>query len=82
MSVFPNPSSVGYINVNISNSAGVHSEGLIEVFDITGRIVNTERVNVEAQQQLQIETSNMPAGMYSISYTTNQTRITERFMVK
>ena len=82
MSVFPNPSSAGYINVNISNSAGVHSEGLIEVFDITGRIVNTERVIVEAQQQLQIETSNMPAGMYSISYTTNQTRITERFMVK
>ncbi|HKK40175.1 MAG TPA: fasciclin domain-containing protein, partial [Cryomorphaceae bacterium] len=82
LTIFPNPSSLGYINLNISNSANSASEGLIEVRDITGRSVKTARVAVEANQLLQIETTNIPAGIYTVSYTSGSERVTERFVIE
>ncbi|MEM9052831.1 MAG: fasciclin domain-containing protein, partial [Bacteroidota bacterium] len=82
MSVYPNPSNLGFINVNVSNNEGVATEGLIEVRDVTGRSITAQRVAIEANQTMQIETVSMPAGMYTVSYTTDQNRVTERFMVR
>ncbi|MCZ4410107.1 fasciclin domain-containing protein, partial [Cryomorphaceae bacterium 1068] len=82
MTVFPNPSNLGYINLRISNSENTASEGLLEIRDITGRSVASRRVVVEANQLLQVETNNMPAGMYTVSYTSGSERVTERFVVE
>jgi hypothetical protein len=82
LSIFPNPSNLGYINLEISNSANSASEGLLEVRDITGRSIKTLRVAVEANQLLQIETNNFPAGMYTVSYTSGSERVTKRFVIE
>ena len=82
LSVFPNPSSLGYINLNITNSENSSSEGLIELRDMTGRSIKTLRVAVEANQILQIDTNNLQAGVYTISYISGSERVTERFVLK
>jgi uncharacterized surface protein with fasciclin (FAS1) repeats len=82
MSVFPNPSSLGFINLKVSNAEGIATDGIVEIRDITGRSVTTRRVALEANQLLQIETNSMPSGMYTVSYTSGYERITERFVVK
>jgi 2',3'-cyclic-nucleotide 2'-phosphodiesterase (5'-nucleotidase family) len=82
MSVFPNPSSLGYINLNLSNAEGIATEGIIELRDITGRTITSRRVAVEANQLLQVETTGIPAGLYTVSYTSGVERVTERFIIE
>jgi hypothetical protein len=82
MTVFPNPSNLGHINLNLSNADGMATEGLIEMRDITGRTLTQERVAVESNQILRLETTNIPAGIYTVSYTSGAERVTQRFIIK
>jgi len=82
MSVFPNPSNQGFVNVNLSNKEGLATEGFVEVTDITGRRIIQERVAVESNQTLRIETSEIPAGIYTVSYISGVERVTSRFIVE
>jgi uncharacterized surface protein with fasciclin (FAS1) repeats len=82
MTVFPNPSNLGFINLNLSNADGLATEGLIEVRDITGRVISSQRVAIEANQLLQVETNAIPAGLYTVSYTYGTDRVTERFIIE
>jgi 2',3'-cyclic-nucleotide 2'-phosphodiesterase (5'-nucleotidase family) len=82
MSVYPNPSNVGYINLTLSNAEGMETEGLIEMRDITGRSLTASQVAVGANQTLRLETNDIPAGIYTVSYTSGSERVTQRFIIK
>jgi 2',3'-cyclic-nucleotide 2'-phosphodiesterase (5'-nucleotidase family) len=82
MTVFPNPSNVGHINLNLSNADGMATEGVIEMRDITGRTLSQQRVAVESNQTLRLETNGIPAGIYTVSYTSGAERVTQRFIIK
>jgi hypothetical protein len=73
---------LGYINLNLSNAEGIATEGIIELRDITGRTITSRRVAVEANQLLQVETTGIPAGLYTASYTSGVERVTERFIIE
>jgi len=82
MSVFPNPSNLGFINLNLRHAEGFATEGLIEIRDITGRALSQQRIAVESNRTLRLETTAMPAGIYTVSYTSGAERVTQRFIIK
>jgi hypothetical protein len=82
MSVFPNPSTEGFVNVNLTNVDGMATEGMVEITDITGRRIMQERVAVSSHQTLRVNTNDIPAGIYTISYTSGAERVTSRFILK
>jgi hypothetical protein len=81
MTVFPNPSNAGFINLHLSNADELATEGLIEMRDITGRTLTQQRVAVESNQTLRLETTDIPAGIYTVSYTSGSERVTQRFII-
>ncbi|MEM9051360.1 MAG: 5'-nucleotidase C-terminal domain-containing protein, partial [Bacteroidota bacterium] len=82
MSVYPNPSNLGFININLSNADGEATQGLVEMRDITGRMISQQRVTVESNQTIRLETTDVPAGIYTISYTSGTERVTSRFIIE
>lgn len=82
MVVFPNPSNLGYINLNLSNADGMATEGIIEMRDITGRTLSQQRLAVEPNQTLRLETNDIPAGIYTVSYSSGAHRVTQRFIIQ
>jgi hypothetical protein len=82
MSVFPNPSSLGFVNLSLSNADGFAQEGFIEVRDVTGRILSSQRVAVESNQLFQVDTNDLPEGIYTVSYQSGDERVTQRLMVR
>ncbi|MFT6848471.1 MAG: 2',3'-cyclic-nucleotide 2'-phosphodiesterase (5'-nucleotidase family), partial [Cryomorphaceae bacterium] len=82
MVVFPNPSNLGYVNLNLSNADGIATEGIIEMRDITGRTLSQQRLAVVPNQTLRLETNDIPAGIYTVSYTSGAYRVTQRFIIQ
>jgi len=82
MSVYPNPSNAGFINITLSNAEGIATEGLVEMRDITGRSLTERQVAIGANQTLRLETNDIPAGVYTVSYTSGSERVTQRFIIK
>jgi len=81
MSVYPNPTNLGYININMTNADGIATDGLIEMRDITGRSLTQRNVTIESNQTLRLETNDLPAGLYTVSYTSGAERVTKRFII-
>jgi len=77
-SIFPNPSSE-FTNIAFENSKGTNT--LIDVIDITGKIVSSERVAGNGSIQHQIETSHLTAGLYTVRLTTENSVGTKSFVV-
>lgn len=82
MTVYPNPSNVGFINMTLTNAEGMTTKGLIEMRDITGRMLTQQRVAIDANQTVRLETTGIPAGIYTVSYTSGAERVTQRFIIK
>ena len=82
MSVYPNPSNLGFVNLDLSNAEGLATEGLLEMRDITGRMITQQRVAVESNQTLRLETTDVPAGIYTVFYTSGAERVTSRFVIE
>lgn len=82
MSVFPNPSNQGFVNINLTNIDGIATEGMVEITDITGRRIAQERVAVGSSQTLRIDTNEMPAGIYNVSYISGVERVSSRFIIE
>jgi len=77
-SIFPNPSSE-FTNIAFENSKGTNA--LIDVIDITGKIVSSERVAGNGSIQHQIETSHLTPGLYTVRLTTENSVGTKSFVV-
>ncbi len=82
MTVFPNPSDLGFVNVTLVNNKGEATEGIIEVMDITGRRIVERRIGIASQQTVQIDLNGIPAGIYTVSYLSGQERVTSRVILK
>jgi len=82
MLVYPNPATEGFVNLTLSNTDGQVNTGVIELRDIMGRTLTQERVTVESNQTFRLKTSDIPAGMYTVSFTFDSERVTRRFIIK
>jgi len=77
-SIFPNPSDQ-FTNLVFENPEG--ADALIDVIDITGKIVLSERVAGNGSIQHQMETSHLVPGLYTIRLTTETSVGTKTFVV-
>lgn len=64
-SIYPNPNN-GVFNVVNEGQAG---EYLIEVIDVTGKVVFAEQVQLNGNAQTEINTSNINTGVYLVKMT-------------
>ncbi|MCD4795254.1 MAG: T9SS type A sorting domain-containing protein [Bacteroidales bacterium] len=69
ISIYPNPSD-GVFNINVENNFN------LEVFDITGKIINTQALTGSST----IEINN--AGVYFLRFSNNETTVVQRVIVK
>lgn len=65
LNVYPNPSN-GMINISGSYNAG---EGICNVYDMTGKLVSTESVNLNSENMLNL--TNLAPGMYTLEIFDN-----------
>ena len=77
LSVYPNP-AVEEAYVTLEN-AGVNE---VAVYDIQGRLVIKESVNVEAGEQVRISTATLNAGVYFVTVSNDSTVRTAKLLVK
>lgn len=79
IAVFPNPTS-GITTIEVSGS--VYNDASIELYDLSGRKLLTEKMNAtEFFAESFIDLSNMQAGTYIVRITTNQ-RVYTKELVK
>lgn len=77
-SVFPNPGT-GVFTLQYS---GANAAADVEVFDLTGRAVYTERTAVANGTNHTLDLSGLSAGNYNVRLTVNGVRNEQRLMVK
>jgi len=77
-SLYPNPGT-GVFNLNYSGASGLAN---IEVMDVTGRTVRSERVRVTNGAVLPLDLGGVATGNYNVRLTVNGTRTEQRLMVK
>jgi hypothetical protein len=64
-SIYPNPNN-GVFNIVNEGQAGDY---LIEVIDVTGKVVYAEQIQLNGNAQTEINTSNMNTGVYLVKMT-------------
>ena len=78
--VSPNPTAD---NVTVSYSAWTEGEGLVEVFDYTGRPVKTATIHInEGINSNEIDLTGIVQGFYTIRITQNEQNFQSSFIVK
>jgi hypothetical protein len=77
LSVYPNP-AVDEAYVTLEN-AGVNE---VAVYDVQGRLVSKESVNVEAGEQVRISTATLNAGVYFVTVSNDSAVRTAKLLVK
>ncbi len=77
-SIYPNPGT-GVFNIQYNGANTVTS---IEVIDITGRVVYTERTSMAAGSNHTIDLSGVAAANYNVRLTANGVRTEQRLAVK
>jgi hypothetical protein len=77
-SIYPNPGT-GLFNIQYN---GANTATSIEVIDITGRVVYTERTSMAAGSNHAIDLSGVAAGNYNVRLTANGVRTEQRLAVK
>ena len=73
--LFPNPAK-NYVNLRMSGTD--FDNTIAEVYDIHGRLLQTETIR---SVNTRIETGRLPAGVYFIKLNNGRTQITNRFTV-
>lgn len=77
-SIFPNPAEGSFT----FSYEGANTTGDIELIDVTGRVVHSERANLINGAQRTIDLIGLSAGNYTVRLTANNERSTQRLMVK
>lgn len=72
--IFPNPSSLGYININSKNSETITAN----VFDVLGKQVIIDG----AVNDNRLDVINLSPGLYFIKLTQNNTTVTKKLIIK
>jgi hypothetical protein len=76
--LFPNPTA-GFINLHTPGGRTAGWQVLLT--DITGRLIDTERLRVDRSQQT-FDLSTLPPGVYHLTLQDEQRRITRRVVVR
>lgn len=73
--LYPNP-AIDFLNVNLGNE--MNEETLIEVLDLSGKVMH--RVQVSQTNQTRINTTTLPSGMYLVRISTDKEEQTYRIV--
>jgi len=80
ISLFPNP-TIGIANISIDTDQ--EGEGVINVYDVMGKIVKTQQIVLEGGLfTTTIEVSDLAAGTYTVSVETKQAQWQQRLIVE
>lgn len=79
MEVFPNPSS-GTVNIDLAFDK-VES-GMVQIFDAVGKLVYTQKFENEHNPIITADFSSLPAGVYYVTATASDTRITKKLILQ
>lgn len=74
--VFPNPAS-SYIMVLLNNEFQ-SEELMVEIHSLNGQLYST--TSVQANNEIRVQTSNLPRGIYSLSITGKDKRVIKKFI--
>ncbi len=79
---YPNPSTgVTFISINTTEN---NDQGLVEVYDLSGRLVEqvySGAVSANQEMRFEFNGSNLPEGIYLMRYTSSTEVVTEKFMI-
>lgn len=80
MNIFPNPATS---DVNVAVNLAQASSVSVQMFDVMGRLVNeTPAQNMTAgENSIQINTANLPAGVYSVRVQTETGSVTKQLSI-
>ena len=78
VSVYPNPASD---EVKVSFNLNGAAAATVNVIDMTGKVVASQEA-AAGSNAVSINTSNLSAGVYSVSFTANNTTVTKKLVVK
>ena len=79
LSIYPNPTR-GLFNVEFATVASVDVE--ITIVNMVGQVISTDVVTVNGVYQNQFDLSEASAGVYFISFKTDEGVLTERITVE
>ncbi len=71
----PNPT----IDDIILNTKGLQSEAIINILDLSGRVIMTDKLS-KGQSDIKLNTANLPSGQYLIKILCDETTISEKFI--
>jgi hypothetical protein len=78
VSVYPNPANE---EVKVSFNLNGAASASVNVIDMTGKVVASQEA-AAGSNAVSINTSNLSAGVYSVSFTANNTTVTKKLVVK
>lgn len=78
VSVYPNPANE---EVKVSFNLNGASSASVNVIDMTGKVVASQEATA-GSNAVSINTSNLSAGIYTVSFTANNTTVTKKLVVK
>jgi hypothetical protein len=78
VSIYPNPASE---EVKVSFNLNGAASASVNVIDMTGKVVASQEA-AAGSNAVSINTSNLSAGVYSVSFTANNTTVTKKLVVK
>lgn len=79
LSIYPNPTR-GLFNVEFATSASKDVE--ISIVNMVGQVISTDVVTVNGVYQNQFDLSEASAGVYFITFKTDEGVLTERITVE
>jgi len=72
--ISPNPATAGQAKVSLS---GLQGGGALQVFDLQGKMVHTERL----QTQTTLDLSRLPKGMYVVKYVIGEVVVNSKLLI-
>ncbi len=79
MQVFPNPTS-GIITIDLALPKP--ETGIVEIFNAVGQVIYTEKFENSDNPVINTDLSHHPAGIYFVTATTTESRITKRLVLQ
>lgn len=73
--VYPNPAG-SYLKVQ----CGETFDGAVEIFNLGGQLLQSQKVNVQDHGDLSIPLHNLPSGVYILKATSNKVAFSKRFV--
>ncbi|MGB1308773.1 MAG: T9SS type A sorting domain-containing protein [Oceanihabitans sp.] len=74
--MFPNPTKG---DLNIYLDANLNLDDTIEIYDVTGKLVNTISLKANHYNKVKIDVASLQSGMYFLKLVVNDVTINKKF---